>query len=65
MRVDGLLWVLPTKSRSLTPQAPQHSFQSLLLLIPSGFLGSRSLFECLDLGLNGRGPLRVFLLGLV
>jgi hypothetical protein len=32
---------------------------------PSGFFGSRSLLESLDLGLDGGGPLRVLLLGLI
>ena len=55
-------WVPPQK---LTPRAPQRGFQSLLLLIPAGFFGLRSLLESLDLGLDGGGPLRVLLLGLV
>jgi hypothetical protein len=55
----------PTKNRQLTPRAPQRSFQSLLLLIPAGFFGLRSLLEGLDLGLDRRGPLRVLLLGLL
>jgi hypothetical protein len=49
----------------LTPRAPQRSLQSLLLLIPAGFFGFRSLLESLDLGLDGGGPPRVLLLGLV
>src|SRR5258708_24729830 len=46
-------------------RAPQRSFQSLLLLIPAGFFGLRSLLECIDLGLDGGDPLRVLVLGLV
>src|SRR5258708_36111960 len=49
----------------LTPRPPQRSYQSLLLLIPTGFFGLRSLLESLDLGLDGGGALRVLLLGLV
>src|SRR5258708_18965549 len=49
----------------LTPRPPQRSYQSLLLLIPTGFFGLRSLLKSLDLGLDGGGPLRVPLLGLV
>ena len=49
----------------LTPRAPQRSLQSLLLLIPAGFFGLRSLLDSLGLGLDGGGPLRVLLLGLV
>jgi len=55
-------WVPP---QNLTPIAPQRGFQSLLLLIPAGFFGLRSLFESFDLGLDDGGPLRVLLLGLV
>jgi hypothetical protein len=47
------------------PRAPQRSFQLLLLLIPAGFFSLRSLLEGLDSGLDGGGPLRVLLLGLV
>ncbi len=32
--------------------------------MPAGFFGLRSLLESLDLGLDGRGPLRVLLHGL-
>ena len=52
-------------TESLTPRAPQRGFQSLLLLIPAGVFGLRSLLESLHLGLDGRGPLRVLPLGLV
>jgi hypothetical protein len=55
----------PTKNRQLTPRAPQRSFQSLLLLIPAGFFGLRSLLGRLHFGLDGGGLLRVLLLGLV
>ena len=47
------------------PRAPQRGFQSLLLLVPAGIFGLRFLLESLHLGLDGRGPLRVLLLGLV
>src|SRR5258705_2414789 len=49
----------------LAPRTLQLGFQLLFLLIPAGFFGLRSLLESLDLGLDGRGPLRVLLLGLV
>jgi len=55
-------WVPPQKP---TPRAPQGGLQSLFLLIPAGFFGLRSLLKSLDLGLDGGGPLRVLLLGLV
>lgn len=59
-------WAPRTKIPSpLTPRALQRSFQSLLLLIPAGVLGLRSLRESINLGLDGGGPLRVLLLRLV
>lgn len=51
--------------QKLTPRAPQGGLQSLFLLVPAGFFGLRSLLDSLDLGLDGGGPLRVLLLGLV
>src|SRR6202163_1153625 len=59
-------WTLAfTRRERLSPCAPQRGLQSLLLLIPAGFFGCRSLLKSLDLGLDGGGPLRVLLLGLV
>ena len=52
-------------SRGLTPRAPQRGFQSLLLLVPAGVFGLRSLLESLHFGLDGRGFLRMLPLGLV
>src|SRR4051794_35833062 len=52
-------------SGHVTPRTPQRSFQSPLLLIPTGFFGLRSLLKSLGIGLDSRGPLRVPLLGLV
>lgn len=53
------------QDRLANPRAPERSFQSLLLLVPAGFFGLRFLLESLDLGLDGGGPPRVLLLGLV
>jgi hypothetical protein len=62
-----LKWTADLRScvplQKLTPRAPQRGYQSLLLLIPAGFFGLRSLLKSLDLGLDGGGPLRVLLLG--
>ena len=41
------------------PRAPQRRRQSLLLLVPTGLFGLRFLLERLDLGPDGRRPVRV------
>jgi len=43
----------------------QRYLQSFSFLFPAFFLGPRALLESLDLGLDGRGLLRVFAHGLV
>ena len=57
---NALLIRWTTKNRQLAPRAPQRGFQSLLLLVPAGFFGLRSLLDSLGLGLDGGRPLRVF-----
>ena len=46
----------------LTPRAPQRGCQSLPLLFPAGVLGLRSFVDGLDLGPEGRSPIRFTLL---
>ena len=51
-------------SRGLIPRAAQRGFQSLLLLMPAGVFGPRSLLESLQFALDGRGLLRMVPLSL-
>jgi hypothetical protein len=54
----------PTKNRQLAQRTPQR-LPIAPSRCPAGFFGLRSLLESLDFSLNGGGPQRVLLLGLV
>jgi hypothetical protein len=49
----------------LVPGAPQRSFQSHPFLVPIGIFSPRFSLECLDLGFDGRGSLRMLPLSFV